>query len=225
MNPPGLGFRGTKLYTWDTVTRRLQELDPSSGATLNTLDIGIASPGVGGDLTFRGDGIGFLTNPATSFFRFDVTVPNSSPITGSLNPGMSGLAFNSSGVLYGLNSVSGDLYTVDTVSGSTALVGSTGFPSLTGNSLAFDPSGRLYAVAGADLYEINPATAAATLIGPIGQSRHLGHCLPAPGRRDRDPVRRRHGRDRGWSTDTYTVALHTAPTANVTITMNPGDAG
>lgn len=43
MMPAGVAFRGSKLYTWDQVAKRMRELDPATGATLNTIDIGLAA--------------------------------------------------------------------------------------------------------------------------------------------------------------------------------------
>ena len=41
MIPPGLAFRGTKLYTYDQNAQKLQQLDPATAATLATIDLGI----------------------------------------------------------------------------------------------------------------------------------------------------------------------------------------
>ena len=180
MTAPGLAFRGNKLYAWDTVASRLRELDPVTAATLNTIDLGIiAAPS--GDLTFRSDGIGFLTNPNTKLWSFDITVPSSTLVTGALNPGMAGLAFSPGGVLFGLIAGGTVLHTIDPATGVTTLVGNTGIPFGGTTGLAFDASGNLFAAAGAKLYQLNVVTGAATLIGNIGFANVSGIAfMPAP---------------------------------------------
>src|SRR5207253_387775 len=129
LQPTGMGFRGTNLYAWDTVANRVRQLDPATAATVNTIDIGIIAA-TGGDVVFRSDGIGFTTaaTPVSTFWRFDITVPNSNVIVTPIVPNMYGLAFNSAGVLYGLRQNGAELYTINTVTGATTLVGPTGLP-------------------------------------------------------------------------------------------------
>lgn len=57
---------------------------------------------------------------------------------------------------------SGQLGTVNVVTGVVDLIGSTGI-SMT--DIAFDPSGHLFGISFSGLYSINPATAAASFIG------------------------------------------------------------
>ena len=167
INAPGLAFRANKLYAWDTVASRLRELDPATAAILNTIDIGVIGVG-SGDLTFRSDGIGFLANPNSSLWSFDITVPSSTLITNTLAPGMPGLAFSPAGVLFGVIAGGTALYTIDSVTGAATLVGNTGIPFGSPTGLAFDASGKLYTSAGGNLHQIDPATGTATLIGAIG---------------------------------------------------------
>jgi len=133
----GLGTRGNKLYAYDQVNDRIQELNPLTAQTINSINIGAGHLIGEGGLTFRSDGIGFLSQSSGSvgqLFSFDITVPNSTPITviNGLVPSMDGLDFNSSGVLYGiqqwqtvLQNGTG-LYTINTSTGATTLVGNTG---------------------------------------------------------------------------------------------------
>lgn len=78
----GLAFRGTKLYAFDQAADRIQELDPKTGGTLSTIDIGTTRWGEG-DIAFRSDGIGFIASELTGeLSRFDLTVPNSALVGG-----------------------------------------------------------------------------------------------------------------------------------------------
>jgi hypothetical protein len=190
--PFGLAFRGAKLYTWDQGPNRITELDPATGATLSTINIGLALVGEG-DLAFRSDGIGFIVTAGATpaLYRFDITVPNSTPINLAMAQSFDGLAFNGAGVLYGLRQSTGgaeptipELYTIDQVTGVTTLVGSTGIvgPFGTGG-LAFDASGNLFAAVSnggaSTFFSINPATGTGTVIGNVGFNGVCG--LRGPG--------------------------------------------
>lgn len=89
--------------------------------------------------------------------------------------GIAGIAFDSSGVLYGITSSPNEteLYTIDFISGTASLVNATMTASLEG-ALTFHPgTGVLYSKSGApasenDLISIDPGTGLATVIGPMG---------------------------------------------------------
>lgn len=96
---------------------------------------------------------------------------------------MSGVATQpSTGVLFGLSSrVSNpvsSLVTIDPVTGTPTIIGPTGLPFLTEGDLAFNPiNGLLYGIndAGSDLlhrnlFQINPNTGSATVIGSLGST-------------------------------------------------------
>jgi hypothetical protein len=94
--------------------------------------------------------------------------------TGQSLPFVDALAFDGSDALYGID-VTNNLWKIDTSTALAARIGFTGVspdPFLVG--LAFDPTtGRLYAstggFGGADaIYEVDPATGAASLIGSTG---------------------------------------------------------
>jgi hypothetical protein len=71
-------------------------------------------------------------------------------------------------LLLGVHFDSGDLYSISENDASVTLIGDTGVPGL--GSLEFAPDGTLYGFtlgANATLYSIDPATAAATEIGPL----------------------------------------------------------
>jgi hypothetical protein len=70
--------------------------------------------------------------------------------------------------LYGIDFDSGNLYRVSTANAALTLVGNTAVPGVA--EIQFAPNGGLYAFTSGgapDLYQINPNTATATLIGPL----------------------------------------------------------
>ncbi len=86
--------------------------------------------------------------------------------------GLMGLAFSPDNVLYGIDGVltrhpvDGSLYIIDPITGSSSLIGSSGFDGATG--LDFGPSdGTLYGVDTKRSYTLNLDTAQATLGGPV----------------------------------------------------------
>ena len=88
---------------------------------------------------------------------------------GSTRPGMTGLTFRNDGILYGLNQDTNGLYTINL---STAVATRIGTVDLLihGGDLTFDASDRLWLWSnigeGAGLYEVNLATAHASLFDP-----------------------------------------------------------
>jgi hypothetical protein len=91
----GLSDRGGDLWTFDQHGNRMVRLNPSSGATLETVDIGVSASGEGA-VAFRSDGTGFLTQSHKSrgnkFWSFDVTTaPGASEIIGKVDPSMDGM--------------------------------------------------------------------------------------------------------------------------------------
>jgi hypothetical protein len=60
---------------------------------------------------------------------------------------------------------SGDLFKINTATGSATLIGNMGAVM---TDIAFSPSGELFGVTFTDLYSIDPTTAASTLIGSLG---------------------------------------------------------
>ncbi|MBI1922957.1 PEP-CTERM sorting domain-containing protein [Candidatus Poribacteria bacterium] len=178
MKPFGLAARGSELYTYDQTAGVVVKLDPASGATIATIDVGIKTRGEG-SIAFRSDGIGFLTQSVGlvgTLWSFDITVPSATQITsaGGLNPSIDGLDFNGSNVLYGLRQSPIELYTINQITGVTTLVGDTGLDSFSDlGGLAFRSNGMLYAAINDGinddaLYILDPLTASATFIGSIG---------------------------------------------------------
>ena len=177
-----LAASGGNLYTFDQINDKVRQLDPTTGATLATVDIGILATGEGG-FAMREDGTGFLSSTVGAtgtLWRFDITVPNSFQITATNGflPSMDGLAFDSAGVLFGLNQGASDggnkLYTIDQTTGTTTLVGALGVGTSAIGGLAFAPDGTLYATlselnpTAAKLYTVNTSSGAATFVGNVG---------------------------------------------------------
>jgi VCBS repeat-containing protein len=154
----------------------LEDLNPGTGAVAT---IG-SSSNLGtleGDLAFNPkDG---LLYAAGASFDGIITI---NPVTGarklvgeagSAGRDISGLAFNGTGVLYGIAMMDQQpdmLVSIDTATGVATPIGPTGTNGSRGVAgLAFDPgSGTLYLSVDTNLYTVDPATGAATLVGNIG---------------------------------------------------------
>ena len=167
--PADIAFNAGNLYAYDQPSNTVIQLDPITGATVATINIGTTILSEGG-MTFRSDGIGFLNGDAGGpLYCFNLATKSSSLITPVINPGMDGLAFSPGGVLYGISSNTSSLYTIDQTTGQTTLVGPLGVTATLGlGGLAFQATGQLFAAFNDELYGINPVTGAATLIGPFG---------------------------------------------------------
>lgn len=168
----GLATTGGRLYTFDQSSDRLVELNPATGATLNTIDIVVPNLTGEGGIAFRSDGVGFLNSTGgdtSTIYRF-TTAPSSAALVGTTGgvAGIDGLAFSPSDVLFALGqNEDNNLYTVNQGSGTLTLIGATGVAGL--NSLGgLDFLGStLYAAINNSLYTLNTTTGAATLIGAI----------------------------------------------------------
>jgi hypothetical protein len=61
MAPFGLGFRGSNLYTYDQQADLIRQLNPATGATIASINIGAGNLIGEGAIDFRSDGVGFLS--------------------------------------------------------------------------------------------------------------------------------------------------------------------
>jgi hypothetical protein len=167
MSPFGLAERDGKLYTYDQRNYVIRELAPGDGHTVSTIDVGAGDPlniyGEGA-ITFRSDGIGFLSSGGPTgalgepgqLWQFDIDFPTISKV-GDLTPSFDGMDFNGNGVLFGLEqtdaaegSPTSDLHTIDTSTAAATLIGSDG-GGVWGAyvaGLTFDGNGILYAAIG-----------------------------------------------------------------------------
>lgn len=184
-----------KLYTFDQINDRVRQLDPLTGSTLATIDVSIVTGGEGG-FAMRADGTGFLSSSqgnAGTLWKFDINVPDSARVTAvsGFAPSMDGLAFDSAGVLYGLNQGAPNngnrLYTIDQATGATTLVGSLGVGNSAVGGLAFAPDGSLYATlsdlapaSAARLYRLDKSTGVASFVGNVGFDSVSGIAFLSP---------------------------------------------
>ncbi len=176
MAPLGLAATGGRLYTYDQIADRLVELNPATGATLTTINVGVPHRTGEGGLAFRSDGVGFLnftSGETSTFYRF-TTTPSSASLVGDTGgvAGVDGLAFSLTDELFALGqNANNNLYTVNQASGALTLVGATGVTGA--NSVGgLDFLGSiLYGAINNGLYTLNTSTGAATLIGLIGGER------------------------------------------------------
>lgn len=167
MSAFGLGATGGNLYTFDQIADQLRQLDPATGATVNSINLGLVLIGEGG-VAFRSDGVGFLnatSGDAATLYSFALAAGSGASV-GAMGAGIDGLAFSVADVLFALGQ-SNSLYTVNQTTGAATAVGPTGVTHGTVGGLDFLGS-TLYAAINDSLYTINTTTGAATLIGAIG---------------------------------------------------------
>ena len=119
----------------------------------------------------------FVSGADNEFGTVDVTTGvftslGTTPVT------ITGLAFNSSGTLFAVDSMATTLYTVNQTNGALTAIGGLG-PAVVGSSagvgLAFSPSGTLFLQDqdpnnASNLFTVDPTTGLATLVGPVGVS-------------------------------------------------------
>jgi hypothetical protein len=172
MGAYGLGTVGTDLYTFDQTADLLRELDPATGGTLNSVDLGIGNLTGEGAIDFRSDGTGFLTTASPGATLYTFTTAGSGTPVGGTSQVIDGLAFDSADVLYGLIQGGATLVTINQATGALTVVGPTGLGgSAVLGGLAFLDD-QLYAVLSTStasaLYTLDPGTGLATLVGDVG---------------------------------------------------------
>jgi len=184
VTPDGLASYNGGLYTFDTSTSSLLELNALTGATLASYSVGIPGAVAPGGLAISSSGLVFLADPLSSstqaaptstLYAFGVTGGSAFQV-GTTNDLLSALAFNSSDTLYGLGKGDGSLYTINTANGSGSLIGNLdpaantpGVFNTIGQSdiaaLTFSGS-TLYAAADDSLYTVSTTNGAATAVAP-----------------------------------------------------------
>jgi hypothetical protein len=192
MNAFGLADYNGRVFTYDQEAYLVVELDPATGQTLNSYDVGLRLIGEGA-IAFRSDGIGFVQHTSQvpgHLYQFDINTLTSSFI-GSFTD-MDGMDFDANDTLYGLSQWDPyRLYTLDVVSVSATLVGNTGLTYETSPlaGLTFSSNGTLFAAMNDTLYTLDPQTGSVTsMVGPIGFSMVSGItalgspvAIPVPG--------------------------------------------
>ena len=96
----GLGVTGGNLYTYDQVADVVRQLDPATGHTLATINIGTTGLIGEGDITFNSAGTGYLSTAGTgglNILSFDLAKGTNTVIgPQSVTSFMDGLAFRTS---------------------------------------------------------------------------------------------------------------------------------
>jgi subtilisin-like proprotein convertase family protein len=183
--PPTGGFLGAGeyvnglFYVTDSVT--LWEMDPSTGAILNTYSItvppgGETYSGFAYDPT-SGTVYASSTNiSASTLFTLDVTTGVATTV-GAISgyPCIIAIAADGTGTLYGYDICTDVLVTIDKVTGAGTLVGSIGFDANFGQGMGWDPAtDTLYmaafnnAVFQAELRTVDRVTGNTALVGVLG---------------------------------------------------------
>ena len=173
--PYGIGSFGNNLYTYDSTANLIRQINPTTGGTVGSFNVGLPAVLGEGDLAFRqSDGAGFLAtaldpatlNPVNDLYRFNIGT-GTSTLVGSTSDTLTGLAFDGNGVLFGLGKGDGNLYIIDPNTAATTLVGNAGIAvgSPIG-ALTFAPNGVLYANLDDALYTLDPTTGLATAVDP-----------------------------------------------------------
>ena len=199
VKPDGLAAYQGKYYTFDAASDNLLQIDPATGGTKASVGVtGLPASVAPGGLAISSTGLAFLAVPDAASTQ---AAPSSTLYTFSLAGGgvqnlgttndlLSSLAFGPNGALYGLGKGDGALYTLSTANGAGTLVGSLGnltvpdplAPAGTDVSaidsdpigaLAFS-GGTLYASADGNLYTVNTATGAASIVDPSIANSGLG---------------------------------------------------
>ena len=155
---PAPGFSGTDTFQY-TVDDDLG--DTSNPATVTvTVEAGV-QPGVCYATTGFGSGSG------SDLITIDTTTGAGTLIGPTGRTAISGLAFNSSGELFGYDTFAGEIVGISPSTG--AAISSVATSLISVDALAFNDSDVLFGVdAFNDLYTINVSTGAATLIGNTG---------------------------------------------------------
>lgn len=157
--------------------------EPGTGSQLIKIDaatgfatiIGVMRPDFVEALAFDANDVlyGVDSFPGDTLYIIDTNTADVTPI-GSTGIALAGLTFAPNGTLFGSTGGGNDLiYTVNINTGTATFVGSTGMQASIPD-IAFDDAGNFFGVTGSQgpnptsLISIDPANAAATVIGPVG---------------------------------------------------------
>jgi hypothetical protein len=189
------------LYGSSTGTDRLVRIDPSTAAVTSVGSYGSAGGMHGLEYDAVHDVLYGTSSLNRSLYSIDTTTGAATLIGAYWDAGglaIDGLAYDAEqqvmyGATSGFSSVGhppAGLYTLNLQTGAAAYVGPFGAGSSSfAQGLAFDPAVGLFATDthGADftfdnqLYQINPTTGSATLVGPMGKGNVLGMAfIPEP---------------------------------------------
>ena len=186
----GMEGIGNDLYVFTQSDDVITQIDPTTGATLTTYNLGALGINVTGEGTFamHSNLTGFTSSSSGSvgtYYTFDLNANTATNIGTGIS--FDGVDYAPNGILYGLTQSpttpgGSELRIIDPTTGSTQLVGSTGISSsaLAGLVVA---DGDFIAAIGSSLYRIDPFTAAPTFlfdpgIGDISGAAFLGSTNP-----------------------------------------------
>ncbi|MBZ5523328.1 MAG: right-handed parallel beta-helix repeat-containing protein [Acidobacteriia bacterium] len=176
----GVATRNIYLVNADgTVTSQFANYSGTASAAVAQR----ASDGVIFFITQVANGAVSTWNPATP-----ATAPVQIGTTGAAVPYIPRLAFSASGVLYGVDTNTANLYTINQTTGAATVVGAlSGVPTNLGGDIGFGPDGILYMVAGTTIYTVPLGAGAVTSLGTIsglagGASAIVGMTFDASGR-------------------------------------------
>lgn len=172
----------------------------------------------------------FVTQVANGqVYSWNPATPATAPVllgtTGAAIPYIPRLAFSANGVLYGVDTNTADLYSINQSTGAATVVGAlSGVPTNLGGDIGFGPDGTLYMVAGTTIYTVPLAGGAVTSLGTIsglsgGATAIVGMTFNSSGQMlvadDQNPAQ------------IYTVALpsRVATALASTATTSQGDLG
>lgn len=154
------------IYTTHQDGVRIGTINPASGVGA---DIGASGQTNAWALAFDLDGTIYTTYDG---FSGNAQLARSSRQTGAIAATVGGLGVNLvalevdvSGQLWGAGHDDGVLYRINKATAAKTAVGPTGVLNIM--DLAFDPSGALYATVGNELYRLDTATGASTLVANI----------------------------------------------------------
>jgi hypothetical protein len=156
---------GTLYAVSDTATiKTLLQIDSATGLSTSVGTLTFTGGNTSGQLdlslAFTCDGRMWMASGTGSFWQVDPATATATFI-GDLGVKITGLAARGN-VLYGTGSQgNNNLYTIDTATGATALVGAYGSsaPYITTISIAFDAAGNLHAI-----LDFNPQPSGSTII-------------------------------------------------------------
>src|SRR5205807_2346130 len=176
----GLAARDIYLVNANgTVTNLFTNYTATSSAAMAVR----ASDGMVFFITQVANGSVFTWNPATP-----ATAPVNIGTTGAAIPYIPRLAFSASGVLYGVDTNTTNLYSLNQATGVATSVGAlSGVPTNLGGDIGFAPDGTLYMVAGTTIYTVPLGGGAVTSLGTIsglsgGATAIVGMTFDAGGR-------------------------------------------
>src|SRR5262249_41247613 len=156
----GIGTRNIYLVNANgTVTSQFSNYSATASAAAAQR----ASDGVIFLITQVANGTVYSWNPATP-----ATAPVQLGTTGAAVPYIPRLAFSATGILYGVDTDTTNIYTINQSTGAATVVGAlSGVPTNLGGDIGFGPDGTLYMVAGTTIYTVPLTGGAVTSLGTI----------------------------------------------------------